>query len=255
MSGEGVPRYWPIVYILAKLKRLESYRRLQYLIYAAKREGLSTEYDFILSNGSLVSPQIKLDLEFLNAKGLLKMEFHKVWTFEITRRCSSYAQKLLKIVSRRQQGLIQKSLCEVKDFSYAMLMDKLISESLIRRKDLSCQSRNLDLDAKILTGSLKDYLPSHNLLLLTGSLDYIREAVRKIKLAKKVKRQILLIFSGYVKELGEIISLTRKNPGVFGSMDLSYIAEDFELLQEICQEAGILSPLQEKYDFTVFNEL
>ncbi len=254
--GKGeIPRYWPILYILSQLTKLEIYRRLQYLIYIAHRQGLSATYDFILSNGNLVSPQIKLDLEFMEKKGLIKAIFHNIWVFEITRRGNSYAQRTFKLVPKRQQRIMSKVLSESKDMSYSKMFEKLTEELSVKAEDLNYKLSNISLDMQVLKYSLKSSLPSHNLLLLIGSLDYVKDAAKRIKSTDNVKKEIPFILSEYIKKLEAVVSLTGKNPEALGNMDLSYIAEDFELLQKVCLEAGMLSQLQEKHDFTIFEEI
>lgn len=246
-----IPRYWPLLAILTETGRVQSYRRLLYLAYLLDREAV-LDYLF-LSPPCLESPEIRADVGRLASRGLINMEFHKVWVLGITGKGRNSFAKIKEHLPKKWLRSLKRLVQERGDVSYLQQLEHL-SIGFPNPRSISLREKHLAQDITGLLEQLERFPPSRNLLMLEGSLDHLLSAEKKAR--RRPKRKLLLAaFSCYVSQIQRIYNLVAESAEILGEMDLCDLAEEFKLLEDACSETVSLPPVEERHDLSLFAEV
>lgn len=247
----NAPRYWPLVAILSETGRTESYRQLLYLSYLLSQR-VPLDYTFS-PPPCLESPQLRTDLDRLASRGLISMKFHLVWVLEITRRGKNSFVRIKEELPRKWLRSLKSLVQECYGSSYLQQLEQLSAERLSSRSVL-LPEKNLAEDIEHLVSQLEKSPPSHNRLMLEGSLDYLISALRKIRRIPQ-RAQLLASANCYIVQIQKIYGLVAVNYEVLGGLDLRDLQEEFELLEGAFRETTKLPLVEERHDLSLFTEV
>jgi hypothetical protein len=247
----NAPRHWPLVAFLSEIGRVESYRQLLYLSYLLGRQ-VPLAYAFSVPP-CLESLQLRADLDRLASRGQIRMEFHRVWILEITRRGKNSFARMKEELPRKWLRSLRGLVQECSGSSYLQQLEQLSKETL-KSGSVLLPEKNLMEDIKDLTVQLEKSPPSHNRLMLEGSLDYLILALRKIRRIPR-RAQLLASANCYIAQVQRIRGLVAMNYEVLGELDLRDLQEEFELLEGAFRETAKLPLVEERHDLSLFAEV
>jgi len=107
--------------------------------------------------------------------------------------------------------------------------------------------RQLIVENEFLLKDFQDLEPSSNSVFILGTLDYCRIALKKENLDDIVKKgHLFSVMEGYIGKYDALQELLKENPETLVGLRLEQFKEDFEQVQNICSEYGVLSALYDE---------
>ena len=265
VSG-GLPKYWPILYVVYRLKRVYNSFNLQKYLYLAKVEGNAPiEYVFVNDYCGPRCASIKQDAISLGARGYLRVSFENGWVFEITEEGARVAEELMNNLPVEVKNAFDHILEEYSSLPVVKLRDYVYNDNNVHQRP----GAKLRMRTEYEYGELKNQIKSEinlllhdfsgmesngNTLFLLGSLDYCMLVLKRENLSETFQKDNLItLIDGYVKKVMLLRELLGNNPELVGEICLNDLKEDFELIQEASEEYKVLPALYEEgIDLSVF---
>ena len=266
--SEGLPKYWPILYVVYRLKRVYNSFNLQKYLYLAKVEGNAPiEYVFVNDYCGPRCASIKQDAISLGARGYLRVSFENGWVFEITEEGARVAEELMNNLPVEVRNAFDHILEEYSSLPVVKLRDYVYNDNNVHQRPGAKLRMRTEYEDEY--GELKNQIKSEinlllhdfssmesnaNTLFLLGSLDYCMLVLKREKLVDSFQKDNLItLISGYVKKVMLLRELMGDNPELVGEVCLNDLKEDFELIQEASEEYKVLPALYEEgIDLSVF---
>ena len=261
-----LPRYWPILYVVYRLRRVYSSFDLQKYLYLAKVEGNAPiEYVFVNDYCGPRCASIKQDAISLGARGYLKVSFENVWVFEISEEGARVAKELMNSLPVEVKNAFDRVLEEYSSLPIVKLRDYVYDDGVHRHPGANPRTRTeyeeygelknqIKSEINILLHDFSGIESNANTLFLLGSLDYCMLVLKRENLMdSSQKDNLITLISGYVKKVMLLRELMGDNPELVGEVCLNDLKEDFELIQEASEEYKVLPALYEEgIDLSVF---
>ena len=115
-----------------------------------------------------------------------------------------------------------------------------IDENLDNMKEMSLSKINTYIDY------FANFGQCNNSIIVSGSLDYLRIVLINENLNLEMKRDLLELFSSYILDVGFIHDICGGNPEVFKYLNLDYLENHFDRIQDyVSQELGIFPRLDD----------
>lgn len=240
-----LPRYWPILYILSKVKCLHDNFFLQKYIYLAKVEGkVPIRYTFTKEDYGPYTIGIKHDFLYLSSIGLIDATFDYRWTFKLREAGKEWIRENYRHIPPTWRNAIDKVLKDFRNMSMFGLANYIYKNHIRSlEQDRQLKEEVMD-DCTRLLEKCSEFPPSHNSLLLRGSLDYLLAALDGDASLDSVQRDQLLQFArGYLENVGETLEIINGNQNLVADLDLKDLEEDFGVIEDMCAELGIMDRL------------
>jgi uncharacterized protein YwgA len=253
-----LPKYWPILYVLYRLKRICNSFALQKYLYLAKVDGNAPiEYIFVEDYYGPCCSSIKQDVISLGDQGYIKVSFENGWVFEITEDGVKQVEDFINAVPVEVQ----------KSFNY--ILEKYSALSMVKLRDYMCDrhikpkpgeeyeqlKKQLLIEIDLLLSKFSHCESNGNSLFIRGSIDYCLLVLKRENLDDIQKSNLLTIISGYLKKIMTLKEFIRANPELLGHLCLNDLKEEFELTQEACAEYKVVPALfDENIDLSTFIE-
>ena len=258
-----MPKYWPILYVVYRLRRVYNSFDLQKYLYLAKVDGNAPiEYVFVDDYCGPRCASIKQDAISLGVRGYLKVSFENGWVFEITEEGARVAKELMNSLPVEVQNAFDHILEEYSSLPVVKLRDyvydahqypgvKLRPRAETEYEELKKQIKS---EINLLLHDFSGIESNANTLFLLGSLDYCMLVLKRENLAETFQKDNLItLIDGYVKKVMLLRELLGNNPELVGEVCLNDLKEDFELIQEASEEYKVLPALYEEgIDLSVF---
>jgi uncharacterized protein YwgA len=245
----SLPRCWPILYILEKNDEVRGHFYLQKYIYLAKVEGIvPIDYEFIKDDYGPYSVSIKADAFQLDRLGFIEMlGTDGKWIFRITEKGRQMVQEIMKKIKTNDKKSFDEILEKFSSYSLYELKNHVYKGHIRSEDENERLKSQLMIDIMDLISFFRSVESSNNSLLARGSLDYCSIALRKEQLKDKVKKDFLLgSISSYLEEVVKMNQLVRDDSHLLKQLNLEYLREKFDLLQElISKELKILPRLDD----------
>ncbi len=258
-----LPRYWPILYVVYRLRRVDNSFDLQKYIYLAKMEGnVPVEYVFTDDYCGPRCASIKQDAISLGARGYLKVSFEDRWVFEITEAGARHAEGVMDSLPGDVRDAFDRILEEYSTLPVVKLRDYITDGSRFRYKGAKPRSEYEELKKQIISEInllLHDFSrmeSNGNILFLLGSLDYCMLVLKRENVTElSQKGNLIALINGYVNKVMLLRELAGDNHELMGGICLNDYKEDFELIQSASEEYKVLPALYEEgIDLSVFVE-
>ncbi len=261
MTGEErrLPKYWPILYVVYRLRRVENSFDLQKYLYLAKMDGRAPiEYVFVDDYCGPRCACIKQDAISLGVRGYLKVSFENSWVFEITEYGAKLAKEYIRSLPEEVQNAFDRILEEYSSLPVVKLRD-YVSHTYCREKswaEYEELKQQIMREISLLLHDFSGVESNGNILFLLGSLDYCMLVLKRENLKDThQKDNLITLINGYVKKVMLLRELIGDNMGLVGAICLNDLKEDFELVQKASEEYKVLPALYEEgIDLSVFIE-
>lgn len=259
MAEGGLPKYWPILYVLYRLKKIYNTFNLQKYLYLAKVDGNAPiEYIFVEDYYGPCCSSIKQDVISLGDQGYIKVSFENGWVFEITENGVKQVEDFINDVPIEVQKSFDHILDKYSSLSVVRLRDYVYDWHIKSkpRDEYEQLKHQLLTEIDFLLSEFFHFESNGNSLFIRGSIDYCLLVLKRENLDDVVQKDNLLtIINSYIKKIMVLRELTRENPELLGHACLNDLKEDFELIQEACVEYKVLSALyDEDIDLSAFIE-
>ncbi|MCL5985437.1 MAG: hypothetical protein M1371_02600 [Actinobacteria bacterium] len=239
-----LPRYWPILYILHKLKAVYGNFYIQKYIYLAKVEGnIPIKYSFLKDNYGPYTVEIKNDFTELSKMGLIEVIFgyfttYGCWSLKIKDAGEKWIIENINSIPGGWQEKIDEILKKYRSWPMWKLSDYIYKERIRTLEHDKQIIEDVINDCQILITRTVKLAPSHNAFLLQGSLDLITRLLEKIETVDDpIKRdQILQNIRYYLEEIGETLTIIGRNEQIISELNLNDLEEKFSFIEEIYEE-------------------
>ena len=253
-----LPKYWPILYALYRLKRICNSFDFQKYLYLAKVDGNAPiEYIFVEDYCGPCCSSIKRDAISLGDQGYIKVSFENGWVFEITEDGVKQVECFINDVPVEVQKSFDHILEEYSSFPMVKLRDHVYDWHIKPkpREEYEQLKKQLLTEIELLLNEFSNFESNGNSLFIRGSMDYCLLVLKREKLDDVQKNNLLSIINGYIKKITILRELTRENPEILEHLCLNDLKEDFELTQEACVEYKVVPALfDEDVDLSAFVE-
>jgi len=251
----SLPRYWPIIFVLGKLKKVHNNFNLQKFIYLAKKKKkIPINYIFTKYNYGPYCPQIKIDAKNLNNRDIISMYDDGIgWIFKITDNGLKEYDKIEGLLPEKYKARFGAILDNFKHYSRYRL------QNYIYKKHIRSLDKNEEIKKSLIytvNSLIDDFLgfpPSHNSVLIQGSLDYCLLILKKEKLVDSVKKdELLQTVSDFVLSCSRILDLVARDKNILENMDLSSLEEDFGYIQSMASGYNILPGIEDEVPLEMY---
>ena len=131
----------------------------------------------------------------------------------------------------------------IKKAYHDIITFKLYETKHITNKDVENHEKIVNQKIKELTNYFENYNASKNRILILGSIDYLRIALREAKLNLNDEYELLNIIEKYLKKTDEISQMSQNK---FKKSNFEYLEEIFNQIQEyIAEELKIIKRLDD----------
>ncbi|RLG35432.1 hypothetical protein DRN80_01980 [Methanosarcinales archaeon] len=258
-----LPKYWPILYVVYRLRRVYNSFDLQKYLYLAKVDGNAPiEYVFVDDYCGPRCASIKQDAISLGVRGYLKVSFENRWVFEITEEGARVAKELMNSLPVEVQNAFDHILEEYSSLPVVKLRDYVydahqypgVKPRPRAETEYEELKKQIKSEINLLLHDFSGIESNANTLFLLGSLDYCMLVLKRENLAETFQKDNLItLIDGYVKKVMLLRELLGNNPELVGEICLNDLKEDFELIQEASEEYKVLPALYEEgIDLSVF---
>jgi len=258
-----LPKYWPILYVVYRLRRVYNSFDLQKYLYLAKVDGNAPiEYVFVDDYCGPRCASIKQDAISLGVRGYLKVSFENGWVFEITEEGARVAKELMNSLPVEVQNAFDHILEEYSSLPVVKLRDYVydahqypgVKPRPRAETEYEELKKQIKSEINLLLHDFSGIESNANTLFLLGSLDYCKLVLKREKLVDSFQKDNLItLIDGYVKKVMLLRELLGNNLELVGEVCLNDLKEDFELIQEASEEYKVLPALYEEgIDLSVF---
>ncbi len=256
----NVPKYWPILYVLYRKKRICNSFDIQKDLYLAKMAGNAPiEYAFVDDYcGRPCCTSIKQDAISLADQGYVNVSFENEWIFEITeegvKKVEDFIDKLPVEVRKSFDYILEEygslPMVKLRDYLYGW------HSRLVAPEEHEQLKRQLLDETELLLSEFSCAESNGNSLFLRGSIDYCMLILKRENLDDTTQKDNLLTFvDGYIRKILLLKEITRGNTEILRHICLNDFKEDFELIQEASMVYDVLPALyEEDVDLAVFVE-
>lgn len=245
----NIPRCWPILYTLYKMKRIRGHFYLQKYIYLAKVEGeVPIEYEFSKDDYGPYSLGIKTDAFRLDHEGYIELsDSGGIWVFQITQKGRAVIKKIMEIIPESNITRFDGILDKFKGYSFTKLKNYVYSRHVKEDLENNQLKKQILMDIDDLISIFRGRESSHNSMFIRGSLDYCSMLLKKEDLKDTIKKDMLLSYiSSYNHYIMELNELTVKND-ILDHLNLEDAVERFDHIQEIgSKELSIMPRLDDE---------
>ena len=162
----------------------------------------------------------------------------------------------------KEPAYFLNSIKETHPFDDEKDLIKKIKESKDFRRNPDMAHKQEELNKKIVLDKLdglisifENYEVCSNQILILGSLDYFRLALKRENLKKQQKDELLKVIFEYGEHIENFYFTMRIHPEHFSYYDLTPVEEEFDRLQHYIEDLGILPRLyDENVDLSIFLE-
>lgn len=257
---EQLPRYWPILYILDRISAETCHFFLQKNIFLSKVEAkFPVKYTFSKHEHGPYCIDIKADAKDLDTRGLISMKWDSSfnrWQFSIKEAGKVELKRLNADIPEKWFKKINNVLDRYHDYSITDL-EKIVYKKYVKeKKETDGVLNNVRENIQKTLNQFKDYAPSYNLFLLSGSLEYCLLAIDNVEDNKDIvqRNYFISVIYDYVSKVVEIGSMVAQNPDCLNELDLRDEEDTFYLIQQICKEISDFPSLEE-IDLSKFNNI
>jgi len=243
VEEEELPKFWSILYVLCRLKRICNSFELQKYLYLAKVDGNAPiDYIFVDDYYGPCCSSIKEEAIALGEQGYINVSFENGWVFEITEDGIKQVENFIRAVPVEVRRSFDHILEEYTSFPLIKLRDNWYMNSKPGEEHEQIKKQLLS-EINLLLNEFSQFESNGNSLFIRGSIDYCLLVLKRENLDDIQKDNLLAIINGYLKKIMTLSELTRGNHEVLGYFCLNDIKEDFELTQKACVEYNVLPAL------------
>ncbi len=256
-ESRRLPKYWPILYVVYRLRRVENSFDLQKYLYLAKEDGKAPiEYVFVDDYCGPRCACIKQDAISLGVRGYLKVSFENSWVFEITEAGARLAKEYMSILPAEVQNAFDRIIEEYSSLPVVKLRDYSGNRRAKPQAKYEELKQQIMSEISLLLHDFSSVESNGNTLFLLGSLDYCMLVLKRENLMDILQKDnLIVLINGYVKKVMLLRELIGDNMELVGAICLNDYKEDFELVQKASEEYKILPALYEDgIDLSVFVE-
>ncbi len=256
-KAEAAPRFWPILYSIFKTGKIDFHFFLQKYIYLAKREGKAKigyvfeKYDF-----GPYCRLIKADTITLQEQNLIDIYSDYGRHFSVHNGAENDIKTILQSVPKKELKIMDAILEKYKGYSVSELKKYIYSKYVKRPEDINLRKQELVEESGKLLGEIKKMPRSKNSLIVEAALDYSKSLLVKENFKDVIKKEIVVSsVNDLFDKIENILTATKENPPTLECLDIVDVEEDFEIVQAVSEELGVLPSLGgNETDLNVFIE-